>query len=362
MSTVASFSAILRASETSALRFRIDRHELVRHDAMRQLPPRHVDQRLRIEGLDDVVRRALAHGGDRLRDGAVGRHQHDRQIRPQALDRGQELVAVGPGHLHVGDDQGDLLARRQLQRARRIVRGQRRAMPAALQRVDQRLAQCGIVLDHQNRFIGRCSCQISSAGKSMMKVAPRRDARRADAARVRLDHGLDDGKPDAVAARTGGEERLEDPLANMRGHAGTVVAHHDLRRGRPPRGAPAARDPASTTPPAARWWPDSAPRRPATAHWRAPSGPAPGCGWSGGRRGATPAAATAPPARAARSRSPTSRAAPPCANASMSLTSLSSCFRLPTVFSAQRARSSALRPGKLICEAYSSAAASGVRI
>ena len=42
----------------------------------------------------------------------------------------------------------------------------------------------------------------------------------------------------------------------------------------------------------------------------------------------------------------TSRAAPPCANASMSFTSLSSCFRLPTVFSAQRTRSAVLRGPK----------------
>ena len=49
-----------------------------------------------------------------------------------------------------------------------------------------------------------------------------------------LDDALDDGETDAVAARAGREERLENALANGRGYAGTVVAHHDL-------GAPAGR-------------------------------------------------------------------------------------------------------------------------
>ena len=57
-----------------------------------------------------------------------------------------------------------------------------------------------------------------------------------------------------------------------------------------------------------------------------------------------------------------SRAAPPCANASISVTSLSSCLRLSAVFAAQCAVSRALRSGRVSCEAYSMAADSGVRI
>ncbi len=56
-----------------------------------------------------------------------------------------------------------------------------------------------------------------------------RGFRQADAALMRLDHGFDDGEADAVAARAGGEKWLENSLADVRRHARTVVADHDLR-------------------------------------------------------------------------------------------------------------------------------------
>ena len=269
MSTVASFSAILRASATRRLDSGSTATSSFGATRRRQLAPRHVDQRLRIERLDDVVGRPFAHRRDRLRDGAVGRHQHHRQIGPHALDRGQQLVAVRPRHLHVRDHQGDFLALQQLQRLGRIGRGQRRNA-GGLQRVDQCLAQRGVVLDDQDRFV-RLVHAVSSAGKSMMKVAPRRahSARRTLPV-MRLDHGFDDGKPDAVAARAGGEKGLEDPLADVRRHAGAVVAHDDLRAAVAPRGAPAVPDRGPPSPPAAHWWPGSEPRTPATARWPAP--------------------------------------------------------------------------------------------
>ena len=67
-----------------ALGLRIRGDQLVRGDAVGKLPARHVDQRLRVERLDDVVGGTLAHGGYGLRDGAVGGHQHHRQIRAAA--------------------------------------------------------------------------------------------------------------------------------------------------------------------------------------------------------------------------------------------------------------------------------------
>ena len=84
-----------------------DRRQPARSASTRsgQLTPRHLDQRLGVEGFDDVVGRAFAHRRHRLRDGAVGGHQHHRQIGPQPFDRRQQLVAVRAGHLHVGDHQ-----------------------------------------------------------------------------------------------------------------------------------------------------------------------------------------------------------------------------------------------------------------
>ena len=243
MSTVASFSAILRARHNAALRLRIDRDQLVRRDAQRQLTLRHLDQGLRVERLDDVVGRALAHGGHRLRDRAVGGHQHHRQIRPQPLDRRQQLVAVGPGHLHVRDHQGDLLARQQLQGALRIVR---RPAPQCRRRAACRPTPRAA--RHRPRppepIRSSCSCIARSP---LQVIRSRRWRRNSSSARLTLppcasttDLTIESPMPlpRARVVKKGSKMRCAD----LRRHAGTIVAHHDLRAPVRRCGAPAVPD------------------------------------------------------------------------------------------------------------------------
>jgi len=116
-----------------------------------EAPPaqRRVDARHELrdaEGLDDVIRRAVAHCRHGLRHRAVRGHQDDRQIRPQLFNACQELISVGTGHLYVGDDESDVFRLEQSQGLIRV-RGREGRHPRGPQRVDQRFAQRGIVFD-----------------------------------------------------------------------------------------------------------------------------------------------------------------------------------------------------------------------
>ena len=135
------------------LRLGIDGDQFVRRDARGQLAPRHVDQGLRIEGLDDVVGRALAHGGHRLRHRAVGRHQHHRQIGPQPFDRRQQLVAVRRPAFARRKSPGRCPRSASSCNAAGASRGRERRQSRGAQGVEQCLAQRGVVLDHQYRFV-----------------------------------------------------------------------------------------------------------------------------------------------------------------------------------------------------------------
>src|ERR1700730_17521154 len=73
--------------------------------------------------------------------------------------------------MHIGYDQADALAPEQLQRAGAID-GRQCGKPCRTKRIDQCLAQCGIVLDYQKRVV-HCAHCLSSAGSSMTKLAPR---------------------------------------------------------------------------------------------------------------------------------------------------------------------------------------------
>src|SRR5271168_59706 len=350
------------ARETeAALRFRINRHQFVRHDPGGQLPLRHADQGLCVERLDDVVRGALAHGGDCLCNGAVGGHQDHRQVRPQLLDRGQQLVAIGPRHLNIRYDQADLFAREQLQRALRIVGGQRRNARSA-QSIDQRLAQCGIVLNNQNPIIHLVhGFLISSAGSSITNVAPQLEACKQTlppcASTTDLTMESPMPLPLARVVKKGSKMRWRI-FAGTPGPSSltTICALPvEVRRASSSRFSV---DDAACSALLARFSTaetsnGALARTIKSGAWvrmvrRIPSRKA-------GRSHCAACSSSALTLTA-------SRAAPPCANASMSFTSLSSCFRLPTVFSAQRFTSAEFRKPRFICEAYSNAAASGVRI
>src|ERR1700689_447992 len=73
-------------------------------------------------------------------------------------------------HVHVGYHQADIFAGEQLQCAGRVGCRKRRKTGCA-QRVEQRLAQRRIVLDHQNRIV-HFAHGLSSAGSSITNVAP----------------------------------------------------------------------------------------------------------------------------------------------------------------------------------------------
>ena len=119
----------------------------------RQLALRHVDQRLRVEGLDDVVGRAFAHGRHRLRDGAVGGHQHHRQIRPQPLDGRQAARSRSAPGICTSEMTRAISSLGSSCSALACIGGGERRQAGGAQRVDQGLAQRGVVLDHQDRFV-----------------------------------------------------------------------------------------------------------------------------------------------------------------------------------------------------------------
>ena len=98
----------------------------------------------------------------------------------------------------------------------------------------------------------------------MTKAAPRVGVGQMHASGMRLDHFLDDGETDAIAARAGREERFEDALADGKRHAGSVIAHDDVRPAGRRRGGRAIPDRAPQSPPAGHWWRDSARRKRAT--------------------------------------------------------------------------------------------------
>ncbi|CRR38147.1 hypothetical protein PAERUG_E5_London_17_VIM_2_12_12_06578 [Pseudomonas aeruginosa] len=95
--------------------------------AARQLAQRmachQVEQRPRLERLDQVVGGALAHRLDGAIDRAVGGHQQHRQVRVACTDQAEQLVSVHARHVHVADHQAEGFAGQDRQRRLRRVHG-----------------------------------------------------------------------------------------------------------------------------------------------------------------------------------------------------------------------------------------------
>ncbi|CRN02724.1 hypothetical protein [Pseudomonas sp. 34 E 7] len=109
--------------------------------------PRHqFDQRLGFERLDQIIRRALAHGVHGPLHGAMGGHQQHRQLRLTRAQQAEQLMAVHAGHVHIADHQAESFSLNGLQgflgRADRAV-----VMARQQQRVSQCFTQGAIVFN-----------------------------------------------------------------------------------------------------------------------------------------------------------------------------------------------------------------------
>ncbi len=71
------------------------------------MPRNQRDQRLGLEGFDQVIRSPLTHGIDSALDCAMRRHQQHRQLRMPAAQQTQQLVAVHARHVDVTDHQAE---------------------------------------------------------------------------------------------------------------------------------------------------------------------------------------------------------------------------------------------------------------
>ena len=71
------------------------------------MPIDQLKQNLRLERLDQIVRRTLPHGIDGPRNSPEGGHQQHRNLRVILPDQGQQLVAIHTRHIHVTHHQAE---------------------------------------------------------------------------------------------------------------------------------------------------------------------------------------------------------------------------------------------------------------
>ena len=106
---------------------RIDRHHIVFQRRRRRRQPavdtRH--QHFGLEGLDQIIGRAITQCADRALDRFVGGHQHHRQITVAAADLTQQGVAIHRLHLDVADHEVVLRGGQRLQRGATVGRAGR---------------------------------------------------------------------------------------------------------------------------------------------------------------------------------------------------------------------------------------------
>ena len=95
-------------------------------------------ERVRVRRLQDVVARPRLDAGDRRGDRSLPGQHDDRQLGIGLLHPADQVQAVGPGHLQIGQDQIDRRARQRLER-----RADRRAQVDVVPAGPQELAEGG---------------------------------------------------------------------------------------------------------------------------------------------------------------------------------------------------------------------------
>ena len=115
-------------------------------------PPADDDlQLLDVEGLDDIVQGPRLEGLDGLGDAAVGRDEDDRQVGQVLPGVAEDVHAVGPGHLDVGDDEVDLFLGQDLEAPGGRLSGLDR-VAFLLEDDREQVEEALFVVDDQDRF------------------------------------------------------------------------------------------------------------------------------------------------------------------------------------------------------------------
>ncbi|MCY1420207.1 hypothetical protein D9M71_358220 [compost metagenome] len=130
---------------------RLQRHRTITLDGSlaQRMTCHQLQQRPSFERLDQVIRRALAHGVHRAIHRAVGGHQQHRQLRVARTDQSEQLVAVHARHVDVADHQVERLPLQRRQGRFRAVDGDE-FMAAEQQGVGKGFAQSAVVLYQQD--------------------------------------------------------------------------------------------------------------------------------------------------------------------------------------------------------------------
>ncbi|KFB70942.1 MAG: hypothetical protein AW09_003941 [Candidatus Accumulibacter phosphatis] len=130
---------------------RIDGDHPIVIGRFRQAIAQHMfEQCLWLEGLEQEVTSACPHGFDRAVDIGECRHQDHRQVRKAVADFLEQGNAIDRQHAHVADHQRHGIPDEQLQRLFAAASRHYR-LPCQLKGIADRLTQCGVVFNHQNR-------------------------------------------------------------------------------------------------------------------------------------------------------------------------------------------------------------------
>ena len=136
-----------------------------------------IEQGLGLEGFDQVIRRALAHGIHRPLHGRKGGHQQHRQLRVALAHQGQQLMTVHARHIDVANHQTEgLLGQGQQGRLGAIHRPI--GMSAQLQGIGQRFTQGTVILNQQHfadhdHYSWVTGCAAAISGRVRMAQVPR---------------------------------------------------------------------------------------------------------------------------------------------------------------------------------------------
>ena len=113
------------------------------------MPSHQIEQGLGLEGFDQVIRCALAHGVDGPLHRTKSSHQQHRQLRVTLTHQSQQLMAIHARHIDVTDHQAKgFLCQSQQGRLRAIHRPI--GMPTQLQGIGQRFTQGAVILNQQH--------------------------------------------------------------------------------------------------------------------------------------------------------------------------------------------------------------------
>ena len=193
---------------------------------------------LDLERLRHVVEGADLHRLDGRLDRAERGHQDDRRRRVQRPRGAQHVEAVGAAHVDVADDDVEAALVQPLERGV-AVGGLVDVVARVGERAREPAAQRVVIVGDENAAHGRTPLtrlrrrRLSSrrAVDGQRHPEPRASLRshaQVDAAVVGVDDLADDRQAQARAARLRREERAEDAVPHLLGHARPVVGHLDL--------------------------------------------------------------------------------------------------------------------------------------